>query len=359
MRFEVKVEELAASCGLAARAVAGRVFRPALGALHLLATPTGVVVTGTDGDLTISAEVAAQVDKTGAIAVPARRLVELLSRCGKGSLTVEGVDGEARLQWQRTRGTMQGVAEFPEVQWPATWTPVPGLREAATWCVFAAARGENDRPLLTGVNLSKEGALASDAFQFAHYAQALDVDATVPAHALTVLGQVVSAGEVEVAMHPEGGQVCFRSGAVRVATRTLEGKYFDILGIVPRKWSTTVVVERAELLGALGRVLTVSEAAPTPVRCVIREDGLTLVASSGGNTVEEDVAATVTGDLLQPSLNGQQWMHALRSFAGETLTARLTGPESLVLWGEGDDKCFGQMPLQVPEVVNEVEAESA
>ena len=352
------MEELAASCALAARAVAGRVFRPALGALHLLATPTGVVVTGTDGDLTISAEVAAQVGKTGVLAVPARRLVELLSRCGKGSLTVEGVDGEARLQWQRTRGTMQAVADFPQVQWPATWTPVPGLREAATWCVFAAAK-ESPRALLTGVNLSKEGAMASDAFQFAHYAQAMDVDATVPAHALTVLGQVVSAGEVEVAMHPEGGQVCFRSGAVRVATRMLEGKYFDILNLVPKKWSTTVVVERAELLGALGRVMTVSEAAPTPVRCVIRQDGLTLVASSGGNTVEEDVPATVAGDLLQPSLNGQQWMHGLRSFSGETLTARLTGPEDMVLWGESEEKCFGQMPLQVPEVVNGVEAESA
>ena len=357
MNFEAEREALLVGCATASRAVSVRALRPALASLHLEAGPGGLTVSATDLETTISAKVAATINQPGVAAVPARQLLELLRRCGKGPVQVCSGEGTGtNVAWLRSKFELRGFdpAEFPELGWPSKWVPAPGLRDAAARCVFAAATGENARALLTGVHLSKEGALATDGFQVAHSATALQLDGvTVPASALGTLGQIAPDGDVEVAL--EGNRICFLAGDTRLGSRVLEGKYFAVLELIPKSVAMTVTLERRALLGALGRVLTVVEHEP-PYALILTPQGSSVVISARSEAGEahEEVAATLAlskqGAKPFPfGVNGRQLTEGLRALRGATLTCKAAGETLLTSWDDGSDFRYHQMPLQLSE----------
>jgi DNA polymerase-3 subunit beta len=275
----------------------------------------------------------------------------------------------AQVSWGRSRFTIQGhrAEDYPSIgAFPAgdhRTLPQGLLRRCISHTAFAAAQGETARALLTGVELRLGAngvfALATDGFQAAAYAthpnvgRPVDGAIVVPASVLTEVARLLDDSEEPCDVAQHGNHVMFRCGAVHLTARLLEGKYFDLLGLVPREFPTVVRVDRDTLVGACERVGIVAEAeAPHAVTMDLTSDGMKLTASRAEvGAAEEEVTALVSGPTMHMGFNVKQMIEGLRRFEGREVKLEISGPLSLTRWTDSDDGKFQylQMPLQMPE----------
>ncbi len=357
MKIQIAHDEILRACGAAAKAVAPRTVRPVMTGLHMEAGDEGLRVTGTDLEVAISAMAACSIEEDGVAVVPARQLIEVLRRCGDGDVLVAtGKDAgknTVQVKWGKAHFTLQGYDphEYPPVEWPSVWDPAPGVRNALRNVCFAAASAETSRPLLTGVNINKNGTLATDGFQVAHLETDLPMteEVTLSAHNIEVVLSVFPAGEVELARGKAG--VYLRGGDIRARVRALEGKYFDVLRLVPTGWGTTVHMDRKALLDALLRVSTMVE--QDPPHCVVfdvRAGALGLKSEGDTGNSEESVDATVQGGKgLRLGINCRQLAEGLKALSGQQVVFRANDSVSITSWEDGGNLHFYQMPLQIQE----------
>jgi len=358
VKCEVEREELLRACLAASKAVPSRSVRAILSCLHLQAGDEGLTVTGTDLETTIESSAACAIHEDGAAAIPTRQLLEMLRRCGSGPIHLTTTGATLGVAWGKAKFSLQGqdATEYPKVEWPKQWVPAAGVRDAMEKVCFAAASGTEARALLTGVNLTEAGALATDGFQVAHLETELKIESvTLPAENIqTVLG-VMPEGELDIVQEKAG--VFFRVGDIRVRLRAIEGKFFDVLSLVPKEWKTSVAVDRRALLGALLRVSTLVEQEPPHVLTIqVKNDSLELTARSELGEGAESVDAKVTGPRIRLSVNCKQMAEGLRALGGETVTVSANKGNELTAWNDGSNLHFYQMPLQMPNTETKASA---
>src|SRR3990167_7214527 len=163
MKVSCLQENLNRGLGIVARAVAARTTLPITNNVLLATEDSRLRLTATNLEIGISCWVGAQVEKEGAITVPARLLSEFVNSLPKEkvnlSLSEKNILG---LTCGRLKARMSGVdaEEFPPYPKMGDGLPVridaKALRRGLTYVTFAAL-ADNIRPVLSGVNVRFEG----------------------------------------------------------------------------------------------------------------------------------------------------------------------------------------------------------
>lgn len=164
MKCTVSPAALGAALNLVSRAVSPRSTLPVLSNVLLETTESGLKVTATNLDLTISSVVAATVHEDGRTTVPARLLSEYVTSLAEAPCTMELNKSTQvlKLACGIHHTNLHGIdaAEFPPL--PArdsegvVEVPSDKLEGAITQTVMAAS-GDEASPVLTGVLVSLEG----------------------------------------------------------------------------------------------------------------------------------------------------------------------------------------------------------
>lgn len=370
MRFTADHAQLAPAISLLSRVVPSRAVRPILSSILLEAADGHLTLSATDLQTTAVTTVAAAVAEEGRTAVPCRYLSEVLRRIPGGELTWtdQAADSGLRVQWGRSEFSLHGfdpddfppVPSFPDQ--PGHSLPQGLVRHAFLHSAFAAAEGDTGRALLTGVELrllpTGLFALATNGFQVASYSSDRALQrpeegaVTVPAHILSELARVLGDSEEPCDISQQGNQLLVRAGSTYYATRLLEGRYFAVLDLVPKEFSTVVSTDRQGFVEACERVAIVCEGeAPYALTLDVRGEGLKLIADSADvGHAEETVDARVSGPALHVGFNARQLIQGLRQFSGREVCLEFSGEKTLVRCGDPSDPRlqYLQMPLQMP-----------
>jgi DNA polymerase-3 subunit beta len=369
VRLTVDHAALAPAINAVSHAVPARAVRPILTSFLLSAEDGQLTITATDMETAIISDVPATVHSDGRSCLPAKYLIDLVRRIPSGILEIEAdnAQGGARISWGKSQFSIHGfspeefpaTAPFPSV--PHYSFPQRVLRAAISHTTFAAAQGETARALLTGVELrfAPDGlfALATDGFQAAVYASHPDSPrpesgaVVVPSGVLQDVSRLLADSEdlCDVAM--EGRQILIRAGTTHLVARTLEGRFFAVLDLVPAAFPTRIRIAREALVGALERMAVIADAEPP--HCVLVDVGsaaLRLAATRADvGSAEEELAAGVDGTPIQLGFNVRQTLEGLRRFAGQDVLLEISGPKSLARWTDPEDRRFQhlQMPLEM------------
>src|ERR1700732_1057225 len=117
MKATVSSSALSAALGLVSRAVSPRSTLPVLGNVLLETSDTGLRVTATNLDLTITANVPAEIQAEGRTTVPARLLSEYIGSLGEAQCTMDldPTTQVLRLACGVHRANLHGIdaVEFP------------------------------------------------------------------------------------------------------------------------------------------------------------------------------------------------------------------------------------------------------
>ncbi len=381
MKLVCSQSELSASLQLVSRAVAARPTHPVLANVLLTADAgTGrLSLTGFDLSLGIQTSIAAEVEASGAITLPARLFGEIVARLSADSpITLHCAEGGEQVELTSISGAyqMRGMPaeDFPDLPLVQTGQPIRLEAEALVKGLRAtlfASSSDEAKQLLTGVHLRLSGhgleCAATDGHRLAvlrlsHGAQVGEPDSddqepfavTVPARSLRELERLLS-GRPSVdplSLFCDRGQVVFLWSDQVLTSRSLDGTYPNYSQLIPESFSRSISVDRRALVAALERVAVLADQHNNVVK-------LTTEAGSGQLQVQADaqdvgrgseaLAAEVQGDPIQIAFNVRYLLDGLKVMASDQVVLHCNAPTTPAVLRPLDEADFTYlvMPVQI------------
>jgi DNA polymerase III subunit beta len=355
--------ELTRALGIVSRGVSTRTSVQILAGILLEASEGKVDLAATDMELSLRTSLEARVESSGSVVVPGKLLVELARLLPDADVEIEHKSDEAIVEVRCGSATYRlhtyNAEDFPRL--PETEgierheVDRETLLETVARVSRSASRDES-RPVLTGVLVSFEpGKLvmaATDSYRLSVKETTLEgsvpeLEAIVPARALTELARIAQTGEkIELGVHEN--QVVFGTGEAWLTTRRIDGQFPNYKQLVPETFDYEVSLPRDELLEVVRRVSVMAQR-NSPLRLRFAEGELTVSAQTQDvGEARESLPAAFTGDPLEIGFNAEFLRDGIESVIGEQLRLKLISPlRPAVIQGEGDDFLYLIMPIRL------------
>ncbi len=386
MKLVCSQAELSASLQLVSRAVASRPTHPVLANVLLTADAgTGrLSLTGFDLSLGIQTSLAAAVETSGAITLPAKMFGEIVSRLSADSpITLSSDEGSEQVDLTSSSGTyqMRGMPadDFPDLPLVQSGEPIrldPQVLVKGLRATLFASSSDEAKQILTGVHLGLDGqgleCAATDGHRLAvlklNHAlpeqgapggasagtDANSVDVTVPARSLRELERLLSArqsGE-PVSLFCDRGQVVFLWSDQVLTSRSLDGTYPNYRQLIPDSFSRQLQVDRRALIAALERVAVLADQHNNVVKIVSDPLAGQLLISADAQDVgsgSESLAAVVSGEAIQIAFNVRYLIDGLKAIAADQVELHCNAPTTPVILVPVGEPGFTYlvMPVQI------------
>jgi len=381
MKLICSQSDLSSNLSLVSRAVPSRPTHPVLANILLQADAktNQVSLTAFDLSLGIRTSFTAEVLESGAIALPAKLLVDITSRLPEGEITLDDQSGDAggegiivtlKPKTGRYQVRAMGAEEFPELpvieNAEAITLTTASLIEGLKGSLFATSSDET-KQVLTGVHLT----LKQDTLEFAatdgHRLAVLEtnnerpvegseqVEVTVPARALRELQRMLghsSASEDTVAVYLDQGQVVFAWQNQRLTSRTLEGQYPAYRQLIPRQFERQVTLERKQFISTLERIAVLADQKNNIVKVSIDHANQEITLSCEAQDVgsgTESMPAQISGEDIDIAFNVKYLMEGLKELPSSEIQMHLNQSLTPVIFTPlgGLKMTYLAMPVQL------------
>lgn len=380
MKLVCSQSDLSTNLSLVSRAVPSRPTHPVLANVLLQADAetNQVSLTAFDLSLGIRTSFSAEVIEGGAIALPAKLLVDITSRLPEGEITLDDESGDNTgegivVTLKPKSGKYQvramGAEEFPELpiidSSEAIQLTTAALIEGLKGSLFATSADET-KQVLTGVHLTvKQDTLefaATDGHRLAVLETANErplesneqLEVTVPARALRELQRMLahSSSEEAVSLYLDQGQIVFAWQNQRLTSRTLEGQYPAYRQLIPRQFERQVVLERRQFISTLERIAVLADQKNNIVKVSIdnanQEITLSCEAQDVGNGTES-MPAQISGEDIDIAFNVKYLMEGLKELPSSEIQMHLNQSLTPVIFTPlgGLKMTYLAMPVQL------------
>ncbi|MEH1883864.1 DNA polymerase III subunit beta [Nostoc sp.] len=385
MKLVCSQSDLSTNLSLVSRAVPSRPTHPVLANVLLQANAetNQVSLTAFDLSLGIRTSFNAEVWQGGAIALPAKLLVDITSRLPEGEITL---DDESALTGATSSGEglivtltpksghyqvrAMGPEEFPElpvienteVIHLTTTALIEGLRGS----LFATS-GDETKQVLTGVHLT----VKQDTLEFAatdgHRLAVVEtnnerplggtsqLEVTVPARALRELQRMLAhsaSSDEPVALYFDRGQVVFAWQNQRLTSRTLEGQYPAYRQLIPRQFEREVTIERRQFVSTLERIAVLADQKNNIVKVSIDSEAQEITLSCEAQDVgsgRESMPAQISGENIEIAFNIKYLMEGLKELPSSEIQMHLNQSLTPVIFTPlgGLKMTYLAMPVQL------------
>ncbi|MCH8821399.1 DNA polymerase III subunit beta [Patescibacteria group bacterium] len=355
MKIEITKENLSKTVGLSSRAVGQRPTTPILNNLLIKTKDGGIKTTGTNLDTTISSWVPAKIVTAGETTVPARLLNELLSVIKDEKVSLEQDKEILVLRTIKTQAKIPTIsaAEFPKL----TEKKAGGgkelkkavLTQTAKEVGIAASQDEG-RPVLTGVLFrpEKEKAIvvATDGYRLAkkEINKVLDEEFIIPARGLSELVKLTGESEsdsVRIEVSLTDSQARFTTGHIEYYTKLIAGDFPQFDQIIPKEFSTSVVLDKDSILDSLKIVSTFARDVGSVVQLSFKDDE-SLISTSAPQVGESQVRINprLKGQNLKIAFNSRYLSEGINAVKGKTVEIKFSGSAGPALIKSVEDDSF-------------------
>ena len=383
MKVVCSQSELNSALQLVSRAVATRPTHPVLANVLLTADAGSnrLSLTGFDLSLGIQTSLAASVETSGAITLPARLLGEIVSRLSSDSpVTLAVDDSSEQVQLTSLSGSyqMRGMSaddypDLPMVESGMTLKLQPErLVQALKGTLFASSADEA-KQLLTGVHLKFNQRALEAAATDGHRLAVLNVDdalqdeavtdavddegfaVTLPSRSLREVERLMASwrSDEPVSLFCDRGQVVFLAADQMVTSRTLEGTYPNYGQLIPDGFTRTFGMERRALIAALERIAVLADQHNNVVKFSSQpEDGVVQISADAQDvgSGSESLPATLEGDAMQIAFNVRYLLDGLKAMGTDRIVLHCNAPTTpAVLRSDDASEAFTYlvMPVQI------------
>jgi DNA polymerase III subunit beta len=386
MKLVCSQSDLSTNLSIVSRAVPSRPTHPVLANILLQAdAQTNLVsLTAFDLSLGIRTTFSAEVIQSGAIALPARLLVDITSRLPEGEITLEdesassaetpggeGIIVTLTPKSGRYQLRAMGAEEYPELpiieNIEAIHLTTAALIEGLRGCLFATSSDET-KQVLTGVHLT----LKQDALEFAatdgHRLAVVEtlnespvassenqLEVTVPNRAMRELERMLahsSSEEETIALYFDQGQIVFQWQNQRLTSRILEGQYPAYRLLIPRQFERQLTLDRKQLVSTLERIAVLADQKNNIVKISMDGDAeeITLsVESQDVGSAIESMPAQISGEDIDIAFNVKYLMEGLKALPSQEIQMQLNGNLTPVIFTplSGLKMTYLAMPVQL------------
>lgn len=354
MKFTINRNQFINQTNNVQRAISSKTTIPILTGMKLVATQQGLIVTGSNVDISVQNLIAQdnednelEIASLGAIVLPARFFNEIIKKLPGEKFTLEIIENNQTLITSgNSEFTLNGLdannyPHLPEVENNDQLTIAAEiLHQLVNETVFSASTQEN-RPILTGLHLKITGnellAVATDSHRLAQRKVTINnqsqnnYDIVIPAKSLVELVRSFRDSEQDVKISISENQILFEFAQTLFYSRLLEGNYPATDRLIPQESSTQLEFEAKTLLDSVERASLLAHAGRNNVVRLVIEKA-TKKATIYGNspevgTVEEDLQPLLlTGEDLEIAFNPDYLKDALRALGDTRIRLEFTAP---------------------------------
>ena len=343
MRFTISREKLQEGLTAVTATIPAKTTLPVLANILVETTERGIRLSGTDLDIAVSTEVAADVEATGAITIPAKKLSEIARELPPSPVKIAAA-GEQRvtLDCGRSHFKILGLPKdefpsFPAVRFNESWRVRSGeLQKLISHTSFAVST-EESRPILNGVlwELRPEmmRMVATNGHRLAKMelpiktAAAPSSDLIVPPKALEQVRRLFPEDE-ELEIARGENHLGFRSPFTSVFTRLIEGPYPPYDQVIPRDNNRIAIADRTALMSALRRMSVIASDQTHRIRLSFNSALVRFsVQTPDLGEATDELPIRFTGDPLDIGFNANYLLEILRYIPTEEVKLTFKAPE--------------------------------
>jgi DNA polymerase III subunit beta len=343
MRFTISREKLQEGLTAVTATIPTKTTLPVLANILVETTEKGIRLSGTDLDIAVSTEVAADVESAGAITIPAKKLSEIARELPPSPVKMAAA-GEQRvtLDCGRAHFKILGLPRdefpsFPAVRFNESWRIRSGeLQKLISHTSFAVST-EESRPILNGVlwELRPEmmRMVATNGHRLAKMelpikaASAPSSELIVPPKALEQVRRLFPEDE-ELEVARGENHLGFRSPFTSVFTRLIEGPYPNYDQVIPRDNNRYAIADRASLMSALRRMSVIASDQTHRIRLSFNAALVRFsVQTPDLGEATDELPIRFTGDPLDIGFNANYLLEILRYMPTEEVKLTFKAPE--------------------------------
>src|SRR5665213_3236282 len=343
MRFTISREKLQEGLSAVTASIPAKTTLPVLANILVEATEKGIRLSGTDLDIAVTTEVAADVETPGAITIPAKKLSEIARELPPAPVRVTAV-GEQRISLDcgRSHFKILGLPRdefpaFPNVRFNESWRIRSGdLQKLISHTSFAVST-EESRPILNGVlwelkpdmmrMVATNGHRLAKMEMTIKSAGAPPSDLIVPPKALQQIQRLFPEDE-ELEIAKGENHLGFRSPFTAVYTRLIEGPYPPYDQFIPKDNDRVAVPDKIALISALKRMSVIASDQTHRIRLSFNSGLLRFsVQTPDLGEATDELAIRYMGDQLDIGFNASYLLEILRFIPTEEVKFTFKAPE--------------------------------
>ncbi|KOS04947.1 DNA polymerase III subunit beta [Flavobacterium akiainvivens] len=300
-------------------------------------------VSASDLETTMQATLEIDSESTGAVAVPAKLLLETLKTFPEQPLTFTVEDNntiEISSESGKYALAYANGDEFPKAvsleEPSSTIVPAEVLSTAISKTIFAA--GNDDlRPVMSGVffQFSPQGLIfvATDAHKLVKYART-DVSASqvadfiMPKKPLNILKGILATSNAEVTIEYNDSNATFSFDNYILTCRLIDGKYPNYEAVIPKENPNRLLIGRSQILSSVRRVAIFSNKTTHQIRLKIAGTELNISAEDidYSNKAEERLTCDYQGDDMQIGFNSRFLTEMLTNLQSDEIQLEMSLP---------------------------------
>ena len=343
MRFTISREKLQEGLAAVAASIPSKTTLPVLANILVETTDKGIRLSGTDLDIAVSTEVAADVETMGAITIPAKKLTEIARELPPSPVRIAAA-GEQRitLDCGRSHFKILGLPKeefptFPVVRFNESWRIRSGdLQKLISHTSFAVST-EESRPILNGVlwELKPDSMrmVATNGHRLAKMEMPIKsigapaADLIVPPKALDQIRRLFPADE-ELEVARGDNHLGFRSPFTAVFTRLIEGPYPNYDQVIPKDNDRIAIADKVALTSALKRMSVIASDQTHRIRLSFNAGMLRFsVQTPDLGEATDELPVRYHGDQLDIGFNASYLLEILRYIPTEEVKLTFKAPE--------------------------------
>lgn len=320
MEFVIKQSVLKEELGFVQGIVEKKSTIPVLSNILIESVGEGTIrIVGTDLDVTIRCEAAADIKEGGAMCVQARKLFDIVRLLPEADVHFKKEENDwVKVTCQKSNFRLAGVARdnFPEVP---EFKSTPMKLSAKVFNYFIqhtsfAITQEQSRFTLSGAKFMVGDGLVkmvtTDGHRLAYIerAEAIEgaMDALIPKKALTELVKIARDADGEVSFGEDPHHIYFEVGGRLLITRKLSGTFPNYEMVIPKGNDKTAIFDAEEMKAAIRRVSLMADERTRSVKLHIKPNEIQISSQAAEEgEADESISADYSGEEVQVGFNSQ------------------------------------------------------
>lgn len=362
MKAKVLQSSLAEALSKALRFTTSKAQLPILSNFLLKTTKNALTIQATNLEMAISLDIGANVEKEGVITVPAKTLFDIILNLKEEQVELFAEKEVLTINTEGFDSSVSGLnaADFPEV--PTTLSKnkmtldADSLKSALDKALFAVSLDES-RPILTGVLFEFAGSslniVATDGFRLSlekiKLTKSLDKESIViPKNILAELHKMLTVKDFDFAIDKKASQISFLLAESLISSRLLQGDFPNYQKIIPTSSTTTVNVDKEELITAFKLASVFARDAANVVRMQVGKDKVEIFAESSKSGKQKNrVDAKVEGESIEIAFNCRYLLEILQVIKSEAVIIKLSDQSSPAVFVDSEDVNYTHLVMPV------------
>ncbi len=336
------------------RIISGTNTLPVLNNILFKTENGSLVLTTTNLELAMKTSVRCKVEKEGAVTIPAKTIIDLISNLPNQNITLslEGTEIIVSTEDYTTKLHTLPAEDFPliptvESLWSATLS-APEFKQSLEQVIFATALSES-QPVLSGVSFTAKDKevifAATDRYRLAEKKLVTknttgSRDAVIPHRTAVEISRLIGPADSEVNIALADNQMAVSVGSVELVSRLIDGQYLDYHQIFPTEFETIVSVDRQQFVNAL-KTSSIFSKLGNSVLFKFSPETKSLILSSSSQDIGES-QVTLLGEVSGPEgqvlLNYKYVLDALNTMEEKKVLFKVFNDASLVVMSpEGNE----------------------